>query len=32
VDSKPGEGTSVTLRLPIFSPESTAAGDWADWQ
>ena len=22
VDSKPGEGTSVTLRLPIFSPES----------
>ena len=32
VDSKPGEGTSVTLRLPIFSPESTATGDWADRQ
>jgi PAS domain S-box-containing protein len=32
VDSKLGEGTSVTLRLPIFSPESTAAGDWANPQ
>ena len=32
VDSKPGEGTSVTLRLPIFRPEATAAGDWADRQ
>jgi PAS domain S-box-containing protein len=29
VDSKLGEGTSVTVRLPIFSPESTAAGNWA---
>ncbi len=27
VESKLGEGTSVTMRLPIFSPESTAAGD-----
>ena len=27
VDSKLGEGTSVTLRLPILSPESTAARD-----
>ena len=25
VDSKLGEGTSVTVRLPIFSPESTAS-------
>ena len=32
VDSKLGEGTSVTVRLPIFSPESTAAGDWANPQ
>jgi len=32
LDSKLGEGTSVTLRLPIFDPESTAAGDWADRQ
>jgi signal transduction histidine kinase len=29
VDSKLGDGTSVTLRLPIFSQESTAAADWA---
>jgi PAS domain S-box-containing protein len=27
VESKLGKGTSVTMRLPIFSPESTAAGD-----
>ena len=27
VDSKLGEGTSVTVRLPILSPESTAARD-----
>jgi PAS domain S-box-containing protein len=27
VDSKLGEGTSVTLSLPIFSPELRAAGD-----
>ena len=32
VDSKLGEGTSVTVRLPIFSPESTAARDWANPQ
>ena len=32
VDSKLGEGTSVTVRLPVFSPESTAAGDWANPQ
>jgi PAS domain S-box-containing protein len=32
VDSKLGEGTSVTVRLPIFSPESTAADDWANPQ
>ena len=32
VDSKLGEGTSVTVRLPIFRPESTAAGDWANRQ
>jgi PAS domain S-box-containing protein len=32
VDSKLGEGTSVTVRLPIFSPESTAAGDWVNPQ
>ena len=32
VDSKLGEGTSVTVRLPILSPESTAAGDWANPQ
>ncbi len=29
VHSKLGEGTSVILRLPIFGPESRAAGDWA---
>ncbi len=29
VDSKLGEGTLVTLSLPIFSPESTVAGDLA---
>ncbi|MBV9642391.1 MAG: PAS domain S-box protein, partial [Verrucomicrobia bacterium] len=32
VDSKLGDGTSVTLRLPIFSQESTAAADWASPQ
>ncbi|MBV9299919.1 MAG: PAS domain S-box protein [Verrucomicrobia bacterium] len=32
VDSKLGDGTSVTLRLPIFSQESTAAADWASTQ
>jgi PAS domain S-box-containing protein len=32
VDSILGEGTSVTLRLPISRPVSTAAGDWATWQ
>jgi PAS domain S-box-containing protein len=30
VDSKMGEGTSVTVRLPIFGPESTDSGDWAN--
>ncbi len=30
VDSKLGEGTSVIVRLPIFSSESTAAGDWVN--
>jgi signal transduction histidine kinase len=29
VDSKLGAGTSVTLRLPLFSSESPAPGDWA---
>jgi signal transduction histidine kinase len=32
VDSKPGEGTSVTLRLPIFSPACPAAGNWPNPQ
>jgi signal transduction histidine kinase len=32
VDSKLGEGTSVTVRLPVFSPESKAAGDCATTQ
>jgi PAS domain S-box-containing protein len=27
VDSKPGEGTSVTLRLPVYFPESAVASD-----
>jgi PAS domain S-box-containing protein len=30
VDSKLGEGTAVTLRLPVFSPESPAAGNRAN--
>jgi len=30
VDSKPGEGTSVTVNLPILNPESPAAGDCAN--
>ena len=30
VDSKRGQGTSVTVRLPIFSQESSAAGNWAN--
>jgi signal transduction histidine kinase len=32
VDSKLGDGTSVTLRLPISSQKSTAAADWASPQ
>ncbi len=32
VDSKLGEGTSVTVRLPIFSPQSTLAGERANPQ
>jgi PAS domain S-box-containing protein len=32
VDSKLGEGTSVTVRLPIFSPQSMVAGEWANPQ
>jgi PAS domain S-box-containing protein len=32
MDSKLGEGTSVTVRLPIFSPLSTVAGEWANPQ
>ncbi len=32
VDSKLGEGTSVTLRLPLLSAESAAVGDWTNPQ
>jgi signal transduction histidine kinase len=28
VESKAGEGTTVTVRLPIFSPASRVDGDW----
>jgi signal transduction histidine kinase len=29
VESKSGEGTTVTVRLPMFSPASPVDGDWA---
>src|SRR6202043_1116060 len=32
VDSKLAEATSVTVRLPIFSPQSMVAGEWANPQ
>jgi PAS domain S-box-containing protein len=32
VDSRVGKGTSVTVRLPIISQESAAAGNWANPQ
>jgi PAS domain S-box-containing protein len=30
MDSKLGEGTSVTLRLPVFSPAPAATGHWTN--
>ena len=32
VDSRVGKGTSVTVRLPLISQESAAAGNWANPQ